>query len=128
MIGIALSILLAGSSFAHKDFNGKGLAAAMKKVKCETVDGAKTAALTLQEGKNATALNEPEERLETFRDHKVGAFYYRDDSLGLVVDGTTSTFYNVSKLSPNLLAFLSLKDGTELKCYSHPVYGAKAGI
>lgn len=120
-----IGFLLSTPASASKDFNASGLAKAMKKVKCELVVQDKASPLSIQEGKSGTALDESKDKLSSLNGHQVGVFYYPDDSLGLVIDEVTSTIYKASMLSPNLLAFLSMKDGTEVKCYSHPVYGTK---
>lgn len=92
--------------------------AAVEKFKCGLVNGKEQAKITLQEGKHGTALDEPAASLQDFNGHKVGAFYYKDDSLGLVIDDSTNTTYNASKLGSKLLTFLSLRDGTEIKCHA----------
>jgi len=98
--------------------DSKALLAAMRRVKCEANFQAERVLINVQEGQKVVVFDEPEKRLQEFRGHKIGVFYYADDSLGLLVDGATNTTYNVSSLAPNLLTFLTLKDTTEIKCYS----------
>ena len=89
------------------------------RVNCEARKDRDRLPLTIQEGKRGIAPDEKVERLQNYKNHKVGVFYYKkDDSLGLLIDGTTSTTYDASKVANKLLTFLTTPDGTEIMCHS----------
>ncbi len=92
--------------------------AAVDKIHCDLLEGKSRKEIAVIDGKNGTVLDEPAASLQDIHGHKVGAFYYKDDSLGLVINSATTTTYNASKMEPKLLTFLALKDGPELKCYT----------
>lgn len=118
-----MKTMLGSSSAAMVLFGSVGHGA-VGNFHCETVKGSERTKLEVQAGQSATALDEPAARLRDHAGHKIGAFYYaKDDSLGLVIDDATNTTYRASKLAPKLLTFLSLRDGTEIKCNSVPFQG-----